>query len=228
MPFVTALEHAEVRLHNVYKYQSSVFSPKFLQKRQEWPTNVISLRFIAYDQFMDTTSFCEFVKRFSLSLEHLSFYMRTHRRFLMSTPCTFEQHLLNYLSRLKHIEFCVYNGVGNTKSDRRTAFDSWTKMQVVSVYHWRKFNIRFTLPSIVMIIFHSGSALSLALFTLLNDDLIQDTKLTLPNVTELCLKNVTFRIDYLVLRRIFSLAPCIKHLIANQHNIQITIVGYHS
>ena len=57
MPSVPALEYFQLRLHNVYN-QVSVFESKFLDERVEWPTKVRSLRLIAYDQLMDTTSFC--------------------------------------------------------------------------------------------------------------------------------------------------------------------------
>ncbi|CAF3665169.1 unnamed protein product [Adineta steineri] len=144
MPFVPALEHFEVRLHDVYNGRSA-FKPEFLQKRK-WPTKVKSLRFIAYDQYMNTASFCAFVQRFSLSLEHLSFYMSTHERYLMSTHCNFEHYLLDYLPHLKQIDFCVSSGVMNVEIDRREKFDHWTKRQVISIFHYRKFHTRFTLP----------------------------------------------------------------------------------
>jgi hypothetical protein len=60
MPFVPALEHFELRLHNVYN-QVSVFESEFLEKRVEWPTKVRSLRLIAYKQLIDTTSFYAFL-----------------------------------------------------------------------------------------------------------------------------------------------------------------------
>ncbi|CAF1192597.1 unnamed protein product [Adineta ricciae] len=139
-----ALEHFELRLHNVYN-RSSTFSPQFLQRRA-WPAKVRSLRFVTHDQLMDTTSFCAFVKRFSLSLEHLSFYISTRQRFLMSTPHSLEQDLLTHLTHLKRIDFCVHSGFMNVEIDRRQTFDNWTKKQVISILHRRQFHTRFTLP----------------------------------------------------------------------------------
>lgn len=265
MPFVPALEHFELRLYNVYN-QPSTFKSEFLQ-RQVWPAKIKSLRLIAYDQLMDTTCFCAFVKRFSLSLEHLSSYINTHQCFLMSTQRSFERHLLDYLPHLKRIDFCVHSGVMNIEIDRRRTFDRWTKKQVISIFHLREFHTRFTipfvfdrlehvsnnfvdyhcncrqsnlillLPSVVMITFYSYEKLNLALFTFiqqtcpslrhlrfkmycnLNDDLIQDTKLTLPTVTELCLSDVTFSMDFPILRRVLSLTPNLKHLTIKRHHI---------
>jgi hypothetical protein len=144
MPFVPALEHFELRLHNVYN-RSSTFTPQFLQRRA-WPAKVRSLCLIAHDQLMDTTSFCAFVKRFSLSLEHLSFYISTRQCFLMSTPHSLEQDLLTHLTHLKRIDFCVHSGFMRVEIDRRQTFDNWTKKQVISILHRRQFHTRFTLP----------------------------------------------------------------------------------
>ncbi len=267
MPFVPALEHFELRLHDVYD-QPSTFRPEFLQL-QEWPTKVRSLRFIAYNQLMDTTSFCSFVKRFSLSLEHLSFYISTHQRFLMSAWRSLEQHLLDYLLHLKQIDFCVHSSVMNIEIDLHRTFDRWTKKQLISIFHSRQFHTRFTipfafdrlehvsndfvnyhsnyhqsnvilsLPSVVMITFHSYDKLNLTLFTFirqtcpslrhlrfkeycnLSDDLIQNAKLTLPTITELCLSDVTSSIDFPILYRILSLIPNLKHLTAQEHHITV-------
>jgi hypothetical protein len=193
MPFVSALEHFELRLHKIYN-QPSAFKSKFLQRR-EWPTKVRSLRLIAYDQLMDTISFCAFVKRFSLSLDHLSFYISTHQCFLMSRWRSIEKHLLDYLPHLRQIEFCVHSGLMNIETDRRRTFDHWTKKEVISIFHSHRFLTRFTMPfsfdrlehisndfvdyhcnyrqsntilsfsSIVRIPFHSSDKLNLALFT---------------------------------------------------------------
>ena len=194
MPFVPALEHFELRLHNVCK-RVSVFESKFLEKRVEWPTKVRSLRLIAYDQLMDTTSFCAFMRRFSSSLDYLSFYFGTPQRFLMSGWRNLEEHLLDYIPHLKHIEFCVHSGLINFERDRRQNFDRWTKREVISIFHSHRFLTRFTMPysfdrldyvsndfldyhcnfrqsnntlsfpSIVMITFATFDKLSLALFT---------------------------------------------------------------
>jgi hypothetical protein len=265
MPFVPALEHFELRCINVYN-QPAVFKSEFLQRR-EWPTKVRSLRLIAYDQLFNTNSFCAFVKRFFLSLEHLSFYISTSQCFLMSTGRKLELHLLDYLPHLKWIEFCVHSSLMNVGIDRRQTFDRWTKKQVISIFHSRHFLTRFTmpfsfdrlehvsndfvnyhcnhrqsnvilsLPSIVMITFHSKDKLNLALFTFiwqtcpslrhlrfkrycsLSDDLIQNTKLTLPTVTELCLSNVTSSIDFSIICRVLSLTPNLKHLTALRRHI---------
>ncbi|CAF4126129.1 unnamed protein product [Rotaria sp. Silwood2] len=265
MPFAPALGHLELRFHNVYN-QPSTFRSKFLEV-QEWPTKVKSLRFIAYDQLMDTTSFCAFVKRFALSLKHLSFYISTQQRFLMSTWRTLEKFLLDYLSNLNQIDFCVHSGVANIEIDRRRLFDRWTKKQVISVFHSLEFHTRFTIPfafdrleyvsndfvdyrcnryqsnvtlslsSIVMITFYSKDKLNLSLFILiqrtcpslrylrfknfcdLTEDLIQNTIVTLPTVTELCLSDVASSINSPVLHRIFSLIPNLKHLTTQRRHI---------
>jgi len=55
----------------------------------------------------------------------------------------------------------------------------------------------------------------------LNDDLIQNTKLTLPTVTKLCLSDVTSSIDFPVLCRVLSLTPNLKHLTVQQRHITV-------
>jgi hypothetical protein len=266
MPFVPNLQYFELRLHSVYS-TVSCFNPELLQK-QEWPTKVRSLRFIAYDQYMDTNCFCAFVKRFSLSLEHLSFYISTRQRFLMASRGNFERYLLNYLPHIKSIDFCVHSGLLTLEIDRRRAFDRWTRNQVVSIHHLHQYLTRFTIPfsfdrldyvtndfvdyhcnypeskvilsfpSILIITFRFQEKLNLALFTFirqtcpslrhlrfkwncnLSDDLIQNTELTLPTVTELYLGDVQ-SIDFPTLNCILSLAPNLKHLTARRSHITV-------
>lgn len=267
MPFIPALEHFELRLHEIYD-ERPIFNYESLQE-QEWPTKVRSLRLIDYDQLFDTTCFCAFVKRFSLSLEHLSFYISTQQRFLMATWRNFERHLLDYLSHFQSIDFCVHSGLMNIEIDRRHTFDRWTRKEVISIFHSHQFLTRFTmpfsfdrlehvsndfvnyhcnsgqsnvilsLPSVVMITFHSYDKLNLALFTFirqtcpslrhlrfkqycnLSDDLIQNTQLTLPTVTELCLSDVTSSIDFSMLCQVLFLTPNLKHLTTQQCHITV-------
>ncbi|CAF4534043.1 unnamed protein product [Rotaria sp. Silwood2] len=266
MPFVPNLEYFELRLHSVYS-TVSCFKFEFLQE-QQWPTKVKLLRLIAYDQFMDTHCFCAFVKRFSLSLHHLSFYISIGYCFLMATRRKFERHLLDYLPHLKSIDFCVHSGLLSLEIDRRHAFDRWTRKQVVSIHHLYQYLTRFTipfsfdrlehvtndfvdyhcnypqsnvilsLPSILMISFRSNDKLNLALFSFirktcpslrhlrfrwdckLSDDLIQNTQLTLPTVTELYLGDVT-SIDFPTLNRILTLTSNLKHLTARRSHITV-------
>lgn len=267
MPLVPALEYFELRLHDIYN-KSSAFNPEFLQS-QQWPRKVKSLRFIAYDQLMDTVSFCTFVKRFSLSLEHLSFYISTHHRFLMSGSGSLERHLLSYLSHLKQLDFCVHSGIMNIEIDRRRTFDRWTKKQVISIFHLHQYHTRFTIPfvfdrleyvsndlldyhcnyyqsnvtlsltTVRTITLRSYNKLDLALFTFmqqtcpslrhlrfkdcckLNDDLVQDTKLTLLTIIELCLNDITDSIDFTILQRLLSLTPNLKYLTVQRHHMTI-------
>ncbi|CAF4756425.1 unnamed protein product, partial [Rotaria sp. Silwood2] len=89
-----------------------------------------------------------------------------------------------------------------------------------------------------MITFRCKEKLNLALFTFirqtcpslhhlrfkwnceLNDDLIQNTQLTLPTVTELYLDDVQ-SIDIPTLKRILSLTPNLKHLTARRSHITV-------
>ncbi|UJR07543.1 hypothetical protein I4U23_011831 [Adineta vaga] len=243
MPFVPALEHFELRLHNIYN-QSSALKSKFLQER-EWPTKVRLLRFIAHDQLMDTTSFCDFVKRFSLSLEYLSFYISTGQRFLMATRRTFEIHLLDYLPNLKSIDFCVHSGLLNFEIDRRHTFDHWTKKQIISIYYSRQYLTRMTIPftfnrleyvsnefidyhcnynqsnfilsfsSIVMITFFSYEKLHLTLFTFIQQ--------TCPSLNYLRFKKYCNLDDDLILntKLIFSTVTklCLSDVTSIDHSI---------
>ena len=257
MPFVPALVHLEVRLHKVYASRVT-FKREFLQRRT-WPTTVKSLRFIAHDQLMDALCFCSFIKRYA-SLEHLSFYISTHRSYLMSGWQSLERNLVVHLPHLRRLEFCVHSGVMNLGTDRRRTFDQWTREQVVSIFHRRKFHTRFTLPFAfdrlehvcnAFTDFHTNSGechphlslpslreitlgthdeLSVGLFALirqacpflrhvrferdccLSDDLVEDTQLTLPTVTELSLDHLTCSIRASVVRRVLSLAPNLARL----------------
>ncbi|CAF1552954.1 unnamed protein product, partial [Adineta ricciae] len=127
MPYVPALEHFEIRLYDI-RLQYSTMTSEFLQGRT-WSAKVKSLHVIAYDQLVNTKSFCGFVKLFACSLEHLSFYIGTQQCYLMLGRRSFERHLLSHLPSLKQLNFCVYSGLMNSDDDRRQTFDSWTKTQ---------------------------------------------------------------------------------------------------
>ncbi len=233
MPFVPNLQYFELRLHSVYS-TVSCFNSELLQK-QEWPTKVRSLRFIAYDQYMDTNCFCAFVKRFSLSLEHLSFYISTRQRFLMASRGNFERYLLNYLPHMKSIDFCVHRFTIPFSFDR---LDYVTNDFVDYHCNYPESKVILSFPSILMITFRFQEKLNLALFTFirqtcpslrhlrfkwncnLSDDLIQNTELTLPTVTELYLGDVQ-SIDFPTLNCILSLAPNLKHLTARRSHITV-------
>ena len=144
MPFVPALEHLEVRLHRIYR-DSSMLEEDFLQ-RWESPAKVKSLRFLAFDQLVDTVCFCTLVKHFSLSLNYLSFYMSTPQRFLMCKWNSLEQYLLSDLPLLKQVEFCVHSGMRTLGGDHRRKFDHWTRNEVISILHPTKAMTRFTMP----------------------------------------------------------------------------------
>ena len=108
-------------------------------------------------------------------------------------------------------------------------------------YRWnyRQSNDILSFPSIVMISFHSSNKLNLSLFTFiqqtcpslrhlhfkqycnLSDDLVQNTTFILTTVTELHLNDVTSPIDILVLCRVLSMIPNLKHLTAQQCHIDL-------
>ncbi|CAF1527895.1 unnamed protein product [Adineta ricciae] len=144
IPYVPALEHFEIRLYDI-RLQYSTMTSEFLQERT-WSAKVKSLHVIAYDQLVNTKSFCGFVKLFACSLEHLSFYIGTQQCYLMVGRRSFERHLLSHLPSLKQLNFCVHSGLMNSDDDRRQTFDSWTKTQVISIFHRRQSHTRFTLP----------------------------------------------------------------------------------
>ena len=265
MPFVPALEHFELRLHAT-STKWMTFTPEFLQRRA-WPPKVKSLRFIAYDQYIETFGFCAFLKRFSPSLEHLSFFISTRQTSLMRTHRTMKRLLLADFSHLNRLDFCVHTGLTDDDGQGCRTFDNWPAKQVISILHTRRYFTRFTLPfafdrlehvcdgfvnfhcnnhqfngvlslpSIVKMTFEPFVPLNVALFTLiqqacpylrhlcfvqnctLSDDLVENTILTLPSVTELCIRDLRRSIDYPELRRIISLAPNLKQLTAKRHHI---------
>ncbi|CAF1336929.1 unnamed protein product [Rotaria sp. Silwood1] len=216
MPFVPNLEHFELRLHSVYS-TVSCFKFEFLQE-QQWPTKVKLLRLIAYDQFMDTHCFCAFVK--SLEIDRRHAFDRWTRNQVVSI-----HHLHQYLTRFTiPFSFDRLEHVTNDFVD----------------YHcnYPQSNVILSLPSILMISFRSNDKLNLALFTFirqtcpslrhlrfkwdckLSDDLIQNTQLTLPTVTELYLGDVT-SIDFPTLNRILTLTSNLKHLTARRSHITV-------
>ena len=263
-----AVEHLRISLA---KDGSSWLShTKHFLERHQWSSRVKSLHFTAHDTYLDTARLCRFIKLFSASLERLTFYAHLIQSYLMRTRKCFEEFLLDHLTKLKRVDFCVHSLLGRDEYKNRQSFDSWKQQRhVISICNsWPGYRTRFTipfvfdrlervnndfvdfhsnqarppefvltLPSVTSISFCATAPLNLELMRTIkqacprlrriafdgdfqfHNDLVEDTRPTLPTVERLCLCDRQADDDR-TYRRLFSLIPNLDHLTVDSEDLQ--------
>ena len=75
-------------------------------------------------------------------------YARTSECYPMANRRSFEQCLLNHLTKLQHLDFCLHTGFGREESQNRRSFDRWKQQRhVISIFNsCLGYHTRFTLP----------------------------------------------------------------------------------
>ena len=142
----SGVEHLRISLEKDRSNWSS--RTRHFLERHQWSSRVKSLHFTAHDTYLDTACLCECIKLFSLSLERLAFYAHLIQRYLMRSQKYLEEFLLDHLPRLKHVDFCVHNGLGRDEYKNRQSFDGWKNQRhVISICNsWPGSHTRFTMP----------------------------------------------------------------------------------
>ncbi len=140
MCHLLALEKLELRLP--HRNQSTTRNPREYRHEDhplsyQWSTRLRFLSIVAPRPYTRIYfSFYDFVRRFSSSLQQLSFYLTP--LFRAMTPQALERELLAQLPRLTRLDFCIHTGLTSQQdNDARHLFDRWASDQrhVISIYH---------------------------------------------------------------------------------------------
>ena len=269
VPFIAlspVLEHLRIRLTRDAPTWSN--PTMYLLERHQWSSRVKSLHVIRYGTFINTQSLCQYIRLFSASLERLAFYAPLIRTYPLGDRRSFDECLLDHLSKLKQLDFCMHTGIVNHECQSRRSFDSWKhRRHVISIFNSRpRYHTRFKwpfvfdrlervtndfvdfhsnearpdfilrLPSITSIGFYAAGPLGLKLISTIKqacpqlrhvtfgitvrfqDDLLEDTQLTLPTVERLGLSEMQIE-DHRSLRRLSTLMPHLNDLTVNSETV---------